>query len=202
MQKQIFYSWSKKVENTCMLSQSLSPFWESWGRVDRSGFLHTALWLWALQGLNPGLKGGAEQFLSVCVDACGSILVSPCVCAGVSVYQGQDQRSKSTLERGAQSSSPTHLSLCLSHLADVFPHCSQFTGSWRVRGNGEQKSAMEAREEQMWIPLQLSVNFGVNSSCSEECYNAWMDDWLIQTWRNVGCTERRMKHTLLIIQCF
>ncbi len=46
--------------------------------------------------------------------------VRACVCA-----LGQDQWTKSTLERVAQSSSPTQLSLslppflCLSHLADV-----------------------------------------------------------------------------------
>lgn len=49
-----------------------------------------------------------------------SISVSVCVCDIASV-RGQDQLSKSTLERVAQSNSPTHLSpsLCLSHLTNV-----------------------------------------------------------------------------------
>lgn len=60
-------------------------------------------------------------FLCMCSRVCVCIIVFLCLCT-----LGQDQSTKSTLERVAQSSSPTHLSL--SHLADA-PLLSQFRES-------------------------------------------------------------------------
>lgn len=84
--------------------------------------------------------------MDVCGRAC--IFLSACVYWGVHEL-GQDQQSKSTLERVAQSSSPTHLPssppLCLSHLADVPLHPVhrelKSSGDWgakeRYRGQRE-----------------------------------------------------------------
>lgn len=62
---------------------------------------------------------------------------------------GQDQQSKSTLERVAQSSSPTHLSavLRLSHLADA--SLCPVQGELKSSRDEEQKSAKEAKGK--WV---------------------------------------------------
>lgn len=103
--------------------------------------------------INQGDEGWAEhgsRRVCVCVyaRARGSLRLSMCILACV---QGQDQRSKSTLERAAQSSSPTHLSLSHSlspPLSLSFRRLSSAPGSWRVEeftGLGSKRELPRAR---------------------------------------------------------
>lgn len=78
-----------------------------------------------------GDSGNEWSVLVVCVDThvnpffilrmCICMRVHVCVCA-----VGLDQLNKSTLERGAQSSSPTHLPSVSASLTSTMLHCSQF----------------------------------------------------------------------------
>lgn len=90
--------------------------------------------------------------MDVFVRAC--IFLSVCVYWGVHEL-GQDQQSKSTLERVAQSSSPTHLPssppLCLSHLADVPLHPVhrelKSSGDWgaKERNRGQRETGVNLK---------------------------------------------------------